>query len=165
MFGLNWNCGTSYPAGPGCLRQQLVVWSFGRGPSSSSPLGLPAPPPQVQRHRWPSVEATVWGPQVDNRSGSVALVINISMDNSMLNTQSIHKGGVHNHTTSGSSCSRACNTAKSLRILLMLQLFCCKGIDLHTQQQDVAAGYCTHRGYMSCLRHSSFFYRDIKLLR
>lgn len=165
MFGLNWNCGTSYPAGPGCLRQQLVVWSFGQGPSSSSPLGLPAPPPQVQRHRWPSVEAMVWGPQVDNRSGSVALVINISMDNSMLNTQSIHKGGVHNHTTSGSSCSRACNTAKSLRILLMLQLFCCKGIDLHTQQQDVAAGYCTYRGYMSCLRHSSFFYRDIKLLR
>lgn len=84
----------------------------------------------------------------------MALDNEISMDNNMLNTQSIHEGGIHNHTTSGSCCSRACNTVESLRILLMLQLFCCKGIDLHTQE-DVAAGSCRHRGCVSCLRRSS----------
>lgn len=84
-----------------------MVWSFGQGPSSSTTLDLLAPPPQVQRHRWPSVEMMVWGPQVDNWSGSVALVIKVSMDNNMLNTQPLLMGDMHNHTTSGSSCSRA----------------------------------------------------------
>lgn len=72
---LNGNCGPSHPAGPECLRQQLVFYSFGQEPSSSSPLGLLVPPPQVQRHLWPSVGMMVWGPQVDKRSGLVALDI------------------------------------------------------------------------------------------
>lgn len=131
---------------------QVVVWSFGQAPSSSSPLGCPALPLPGQPRPWPCVARTVWGPQVDNQHGPAALAQRIKHgQHNIVNMHSIHMGDMHNQTTLGSYCSGSCNTPESLWILLMLELFHCKCIDLHTVQHAVAADYCKCSCYMNGL--------------